>query len=197
MPKQTLCSLSLMRHRLNQIWHYWSHQLRYQRRPSSKTKGSWALTSLTISETKLSSDMLETRPRKSSHLWMAAPKNLMGRYQRVRVRELTLRMWILSLSEPRHPSSRPSRIGGTKSSSSMKRRKKSSESLLLLTITYPSVASRTKNRGSCCWRRIMGQALSIRTTCCNSVQAAGMAEYMGRSTHSSELRVHCSQEFFK
>jgi hypothetical protein len=29
------------------------------------------------------------------------------------------------------------------------------------------------------------------------VQAAGMAEYMGRSTHSSELRVHCSQEFFK
>ena len=195
MPKQTLCNLSLMRRRLNKIWPYWSPQLRYQRRPSSKTKRSWAPTSLTISETRLSSGMPETRPRKSYHLWMEPQKNLMERYLRVLVRELTLRMWSLSLSELRHPSSRPSRIGGTKSSSSMKRRKKSSESLLLLTITYPSVASRTKNRGSCCWRRIMDQALSIRTTYCNSVQAAGMAEYMGRSTHWSASRVRYSQGF--
>jgi hypothetical protein len=29
------------------------------------------------------------------------------------------------------------------------------------------------------------------------VQAAGMAEYMGRSTHWSALRVPCSQEYFR
>ena len=195
MPKQILCNLSLMRRRLSQIWPIWSHQLRYQRRPLSKTKGSWALTSLTISETKLSSGMQETRRRKFSLLWMLPPKNQMERYLRVLVRELTLRMWTLSLSEPRHPSSRPNRIGETKSSSSMKRRKKSLECLLLLTITYPSGASRTKNRGSCCLRRIMGQALSIRTTCCNSVPAAETAGSTGRSTHWSALRVGCSQEF--
>lgn len=195
MPKPILCNLSLMRHRHNRIWPIWSPQLRYQRRPSSKTKGNWGLTSLTISETKLSRGMPEIRPRRSSHLWKEPPKNLMGKYLRVLVRELTLRMWTLSLSEPRHPSSRPSRIGGTKSSSSTKKRKKNLESLLLLTITYPLVASRTKNRDSCCWRRIMGQALSIRTTCCNSVQAAGMVGSMGRSTHWSALKVRYSQGF--
>lgn len=147
MPKLILYSLSLTMHSLNQIWPIWSPRLRYQRKPSSKTRGSWALTSRTISEIKLSSGMPETRLRKPSLLSMAPPKNLMGRYLRVRVRVLKLRMRTLSLSEPRHPSSRPSRIGGTKSSSSMKRRKKSSESLLQLTITFPSVASRIKNRG--------------------------------------------------
>jgi hypothetical protein len=115
MPKPILCNLSLMRHRLNRIWPIWNPLLRYQRRPLSKTKGSWALASLTISEIKLSSGMPETRPRKFSHLWMAPLKNLMERYLKVLVRELTLRMWTLSLSEHRHPNSRPSRIGGTKS----------------------------------------------------------------------------------
>jgi hypothetical protein len=179
-------------HSLSQIWPIWSPQHRYLRRPSSKTRGSWALTSLTTSAIKLSSGMPETRPRKSSLLLMEPPKNLMGRYLRVGVKELKLRMRTLSLLERKHPSSRPSRIGGTKSSSSTKRRKKSSECLLQSTITYPSVASRTKNRGSCYWRRIMDQALSIRTTFFSLVPVAGMVASMGRSTHWSALRVLCS-----